>query len=386
MNYSNGWAMAFNTPYKLFKRFASHEGGIADPCIVSWPGELSARGVVNDHYVHVSDVTPTVYELLDIDPPQLVKGVAQKPLEGVSFAAALHDPASGRRKHTQFYSMMGTRGIWHDGWFANTVHPPTTAAPRGWSNFTQDRWELFHIDSDRSQAHDLAAEHPDRLTELKTLWHEKALEYHGYPLNDLSVAELVMRGISLAGSPAQVAEFYPATPASQTPITGLIRGRGFTVRAPVTVEAPDADGVVFSQGSRTGGHALFLKAGRLHYVVNVAGAEQRTVTSAVVPVGRHVFGARFTPTGGVEGRLEVVGEVELTVDDQVLGSCARVRMAALDPMQPVTAGRSVAYSVSADYRSPSPLHGATVDHVRLDIDRGGDTSGGAVAGAAFARD
>ena len=172
-HYPIGWAMAFNTPYKLFKRYASHEGGIADTAIISWPKGIEAHGEVRDYYVNVCDVTPTIYDLLDIAPPGEVGGIAQKPLDGVSFKAALDDPTADTGKDTQFYTMLGTRGIWHNGWFANTVH---AATPAGWSHFDDDRWELFHIESDRSQCHDLAAEQPDKLEELKELWFAEADE------------------------------------------------------------------------------------------------------------------------------------------------------------------------------------------------------------------
>ncbi len=113
-HYPIGWAMAFNTPYKLYKRYASHEGGIADTAIISWPNGIAAHGEVRDNYVNVADVTPTIYELLGIGAPDTVKGITQKPpLDGVSFKAALEDSAADTGKETQFYTMLGTRGIWH---------------------------------------------------------------------------------------------------------------------------------------------------------------------------------------------------------------------------------------------------------------------------------
>ena len=136
-HYPIGWAMAFNTPYKLFKRYASHEGGIADAAIISWPAGIAAHGEVRDTYVNVCDITPTVYDLLGINAPDTVKGIPQRPLDGVSFKAALSDSTADTGKQTQFYTMLGTRGIWHNGWFANTVH---AATPAGWSHFDADRW------------------------------------------------------------------------------------------------------------------------------------------------------------------------------------------------------------------------------------------------------
>ena len=389
MNYSNGWAMAFNTPFKLFKRYASHEGGIADPCIISWPRGLPARAEVRDHYAHVSDVTPTVYELLGIELADTVKGVPQKPLEGVSFAAALKDSTASTDKHTQFYSMLGTRGIWHDGWFANTVHPTTSAAPHvpGWSQFDRDHWELFHIDADRSQLNDLAAEHPAKLEALKALWHEEALRHNAYPLNDLSMFELIARWAADAVDTAsQRAVFISGTPAGRTPNGGLIRGRSFVLRAAVSIERPDAEGVLFSQGSRSGGQALYVAGGRLRYVSNFGGVEQTVISDEPITLGQHMFGVDFTRTDTGEGLFEVVGEVMLVIDERAVGSRPGVHMTGFDPFQTVSAGRSVAYSVSGDYVSPYPFRGGGLDEVTIDFSEAGEHHPDAVVQLGFARD
>ena len=207
-HYPIGWAMAFNTPYKLFKRYASHEGGIADTAIISWPNGIAAHGEVRDNYVNVCDITPTVYDLLGITPPATVRGIPQKPLDGVSFKVALDDPAAPTGKETQFYTMLGTRGIWHKGWFANTVH---AATPAGWSHFDKDRWELFHIEADRSQVHDLAAEHPDKLEELKELWFSEAAKYNGLPLADLNILETMTRWRPYLVGDRSTYTYYPDT-------------------------------------------------------------------------------------------------------------------------------------------------------------------------------
>lgn len=200
--------MAFNAPYKLYKRYASHEGGIADTAIISWPAGLAAHGEVRDNYVNVCDITPTVYDLLGIEPPETVKGIVQKPLDGVSFKAALEDPQAATGKTTQFYTMLGTRGIWHDGWFANTVH---AASPAGWSHFDKDRWELFHIEADRSQCHDLAAEHPEKLAELQALWFSEAQKYNGLPLADLDIFETIGRDRPYLTRARESYTYYPGT-------------------------------------------------------------------------------------------------------------------------------------------------------------------------------
>ncbi|MFA5708637.1 arylsulfatase, partial [Mycolicibacterium sp.] len=225
-HYPIGWAMAFNTPYKLYKRYASHEGGIADPAIISWPKGIAAQGETRDVYVNVCDVTPTVFDLLGITPPATVRGIPQKPLDGVSFAAMLKDPGFPTGKDTQFYSMLGTRGIWHKGWFANAVHP---AAPSGWGNFDADRWELFHLEADRSQCHDLAEQHPERLEELKALWFSEAAKYNGLPLADLDVFAMFGRWRPYLVGDRQRFTYYPGA-AEVGPGAGVeLRGQTFSV-------------------------------------------------------------------------------------------------------------------------------------------------------------
>jgi arylsulfatase len=386
MNYPNGWAMAFNTPYKLFKRYASHEGGIADPCIISWPAGLPDRGTVRDHYTHVSDVTPTVYELLGLGDITTVNGITQRPLEGTSFAAALADPAGRAAKHTQFYSMLGTRGIWHEGWFAGTVHPPTAAGARGWSAFDRDRWELFHIETDRSQIHDLSTAHPDKLASLQALWHEQAEKYRAYPLADLSVQEIVQRAAANIGEPVPRAVFYPGTPARHTAFRGLVRGRSFRLRATVSLERPGAEGVLFSEGSRAGGQALYLAGGHLNYVCSAAGQEQTVTSAGLIPLGQHAFEVRYARTGAVEGTLDMVGDVTLVVDEEVVGTAAGLRMTGLDIMQTVSAGRAVTHSVSAAFTSPFPFTGGAFDEVVLDFTGETPSSGREVVDTAFRRD
>lgn len=389
MNYSNGWGMAFNTPYKMFKRHASHEGGIADPCVISWPNGIGSRGELRHSYAHVTDITPTVYELLGIDAPGVVKGIAQAPLEGVSFRAALADPSKPVAKKTQFYSMMGTRGIWQDGWFAGTVHPPTSGAPHGWSHYDQDRWELFHLEADRSQVRDLAEEYPDKLAELTALWHREAEAYQAFPLNDLSAPELMARAAAamLANPPADRAIFYPDTPAQGTAVGGLARGRSFTLSTQLVVQQPDAHGVVFSQGNRVGGQVLYLKSQRLHYVYNCAGVlEQAMASPQPITVGTHTVQVRFARTGSVAGSLDVIGDTELVLDDVVVASYPGMRMAFPDTAQAVTAGRSTAQSITPAYTSPFPLTGATIEAVTFEFSGTLTAHQESAIATAFARD
>jgi len=367
-HYPIGWAMAFNTPYKLFKRYASHEGGIADTAIISWPNGIDAHGEVRDNYVNVCDVTPTIYELLGITPPDEVAGIAQKPLDGVSFKAALDDSAADMGKKTQFYTMLGTRGIWHDGWFANTVH---AASPAGWSHFDDDRWELFHIESDRSQCHDLAAEQPEKLEELKTLWFAEADKYNGLPLGDLNIFETLGRFRPYLSVDRKNFTYYPGTAEVGIGAAAELRGQSFSVLAEVTVDTTGAEGVLFKQGAGHGGHVLFVQDGRLHYVYNFMGEEEQKLSAPdPLPLGSHVFGVRYERTGTVEGSHTPVGDVSLYVDGDTVATMSGVRA------HPgsfglagggIAVGRNGGQPVSSAYKAPYEFTGGTIAKVVVDI-------------------
>ncbi|TQR86370.1 arylsulfatase [Mycobacterium hodleri] len=367
-HYPIGWAMAFNTPYKLFKRYASHEGGIADTAIISWPDGIDAHGEVRDHYVNVCDVTPTIYDLLNIAPPDQVRGIAQKPLDGVSFKAALADSSADTGKTTQFYTMLGTRGIWHDGWFANTVH---AASPSGWSHFDKDRWELFHIEADRSQCHDLAAEHPDKLEELKALWFAEAAKYNGLPLADLGLIETLSGWRPYLSEGRKTFTYYPGTAEVGIGAAVELRGQSFSALVEVTVDTADAAGVLFKHGAGHGGHVLFVADGRLQYVYNFMGEDEQLVSSPdQIPLGSHVFGVSYQRSGTVEGSHTPLGDVSLFVDDQTVATKAAVRthpgMFGLAGGG-VAVGRNPGQAVSQAYQAPFPFTGGTIAKVVVDV-------------------
>ena len=363
-----GWAMAFNTPYKLYKRYASHEGGIADPAIISWPSGIAAHGEVRDNYVNVCDITPTVYEMLEITPPATVRGIAQKPLDGMSFKAALDDHAVPTGKRTQFYTMLGTRGIWHDGWFANTVH---AASPSGWSHFDRDRWELFHLAADRSQCRDLAAENPDKLEELKALWFAEADKYNGLPLADLNILETITRWRPHLAGARDSYTYYPGTADIGMGAAVEIQGRTFTVLAEVIVDSSGAQGVVFKHGGAHGGHVMFLQDGRLHYVYNFLGEEEQQLSSAIaVPLGKHTFGAAFVRTGTAAGSHTPLGDAALYIDDAEVATFGEMKIIPGTyglAGATLSVGRNTGSPVSRAYTAPFPFTGGIIAQVNIDV-------------------
>ncbi|WP_261719087.1 arylsulfatase [Streptomyces sp. FZ201] len=366
-HYNTGWAWAFDTPFPYWKRWAGYEGGVADMCLIAWPAGIEARGEVRDQYVHAVDVVPTLYDLLGIEPPEMIKGCPQSPIEGESFKASLTDPAAPGRR-TQFYTMLGQRSIYHEGWLACTVHPPLS----GWGHYEQDVWELYDLTNDRAQSTDLAEREPERLETLKSLWYYYAGVYNGLPLDDRSALEQVLADRPHGAPERDRYVYYPDT-ASVPEQSGVVTsGRSYTIAAGVELGSPDAEGVLYAHGGVAGGHSFYVKDHRLHYAYNWVGTKLQVVDSdRELPQGKHVLTAEFTARGrstdpempGAEGTLT------LYVDDQEVGHDDLIT-------QPgnfcvvgdgICVGRDDASPVTPDYDGPFPFTGGTIDKVVVDV-------------------
>jgi arylsulfatase len=363
-HYPTGWATAFCTPFKMYKRYANYEGGVADPCIVAWPKGISARGEVRHQYIHAIDIVPTLYDCLGIDPPETVKGYTQRPIEGASFRHTFDHADAAPPRETQFYTMLGTRGVWYKGWHAATVHP----AIAGWGNFAKDRWELYHLESDRNQLHDLADQYPEIVEQMKNLWFYEAGKHNGLPLDDRPPVEMLTSPRPEAAKPREHYVYYPNCAAVSEHVAVDIRGRAYNIVAELSIQTPEAEGVLFELGSRFGGHSLFIQDRKLHYVYNWLGElVQHLVSNQEIPTGDQKLGVRFRPDDK-EG-ASAVGEAVLYFDGQNVGS-QRIRT------QPgyfglcgvgLTVGRSEGQAVSEEYEPPFTFRGGTIKHVLVDV-------------------
>lgn len=363
-HYSNGWAMAFNTPFKMYKTNASWEGGTADAAFISWPRGLDSQGVRRDEYFHVSDIVPTVYSLLGIEPPQFVHGIKQSPLEGTDMAPILKDAGTQSPKKTQFYSMFGTRAIWAQGWQANTVHSP---APTGWGHFGEDEWKLYHLDSDRNQMHDLSADQPERLETLKALWDEQARMFNGYPLYDLNAAEVLAVDRPSASGFLTSITIYPGSEVPERVLT--LAGQSFSFEAEIDVEDVDAQGVIFSAGGRFGGYSLYIKDHQLRFVYNWLGQkEQRIVASQPLALGAHILHFSFVKEGTDKGIPR--GTATLTCDDIAIGTASIQTQPGHFSLsgEGLNLGRDRGQAVTSDYTAPFAISGALVKKVVLSVD------------------
>ncbi len=242
-HYPNGWAMAFNTPFKLWKRY-NFNGGTADPCIISWPAGMKARGEIRGQYHHAVDILPTMLDCLGIEAPETIKGHVQSHFDGLSMRYSFDDAGAEGARKTQFYSMLGQRGIWHEGWKAVTTHPPLS----GWGEFNIDEWELYHTDVDRAELHDLAAEMPEKVRELVNLWFAEAGRNGAFPLDDRVLLEIALTERPQLSEAREKYVYYPDIAEVPEKQSVNIRNRSYSLGALVDIPARGAQGVLFAHG------------------------------------------------------------------------------------------------------------------------------------------
>ncbi len=366
-HYPNGWAQAFCAPFKMYKRY-NWNGGICDPLIVSWPKSIQDQGGIRDQYCHVSDIVPTVYECLGLEPPEEVKGYTQWDLEGESLKYSFDDVEAETKKVTQFYTMLGSRAIYHEGWKANTVHPCIA----GWAHYTQDRWALYDATKDRSEVHDLADRYPEKVLELQNLWFNEAGKYFGLPLEDRTPREVLGTPRPQMVKPTDRYVYYPNTLEVPEAVAVNTRGRSFKFAVNADLEA-GAEGVLFAHGSLFGGHALYIKDGALKYVYNYVGLEEQMITSSEkVPAGECVLGVAFDLEKVDPAASASFGTFSLYINDKKVGELknARTQLGKFTLSgEGLCVGRDSAAAVTDDYAGDMPweFRGGTIKEVIADV-------------------
>lgn len=294
--YMNGaaaaWAWAFSTPFQGTKTDASHLGGTRDPMVISWPGHIQQDGGLRSQFSHETDIAPTIYEAAGIQPPVMVNGVRQSPLYGTSLVYTFNHPDAPSRHHIQVFETNGNRAIYKDGWWAGDLLRSSWERI-GTPGFTATEllnghlhpWELYNLNDDYSQAHDLAAKYPKKLAEMKALFDEEARRTNIYPL-------LPLRRLSDKPMPKKDVFVYRAgvdrlQNTANTPLGG---GMPYTISADVDIPEQGVKGVIFAQGGRYGGSSLFVKDGHVFYEVNAFGnrSGQLISTKVLEPGKAHI--------------------------------------------------------------------------------------------------
>jgi arylsulfatase len=288
--YHAGWAWAGGAPYQYTKLIASHFGGTRNPLAVRWPAKIEADATPRAQFLHVNDVVPTIYDLLGITPPRVVNGIPQDPFDGVSFTSTFGDAKAKEVKHTQYFEIMGSRGIYHGGWIASAFGPRTPwipGLPKDILEWTpdKDRWELYNLEEDWSQANDLADKMPAKLADMKDLFLIEFTKNNGLPV----------------GGGLWVPVFHPelraAPPYTSWTFPGaIVRMPEFTAPALGNKEnlvSIDADvpanpsGVIYALGGFSGGLTLYVKDGILSYEYNLFEIARTSIKARdKLPVGK----------------------------------------------------------------------------------------------------
>ncbi len=309
-HYAWGWTNAGNTPFRRWKR-ETYRGGTTDPCIVSWPKGIQARDELRPQYVHIIDLVPTVLESLGMEAPESIRGVAQAPIDGVSFAHTFNTAAAPSNHHTQYFEMFGHRAIYHDGWRAVCPWPGpsfTEAAKKGRRfgspisnevlvDIEANDWELYHIDDDYAECHNLAAEHRDKVIEMVGRWWAEAGKYQVLPIDGTALERMNVERPTIA-RPRSKFVFYAG--GSPVPFTACPKSynRPWSITAEVVIPPGGAEGVLLAQGGRTGGYTFYVKEQRLYFLYNWLGRNKFCLESnVVVPEGKVELRYEFEPTG-----------------------------------------------------------------------------------------
>jgi len=302
-HYAVGWAWAMDTPFQWNKQVASHFGGTRNPMVVSWPAKIKDKGGVRSQFHHVNDIAPTILGLLNIKQPKEFNGIPQKPMEGVSFAYTFADDAAkaADQKKTQYFEMMENRGIYHDGWIASAFHkvPWDTS---GSVPFENDKWELYDLTKDYSQADNLAAKNPAKLKEMQAIFEKEAKKFGVFPLDDRLAGRM---DVSLRPSWTTGRDkftFYEGMTHLPEGTAPNVKNKSHSITVDVAIPKEGAEGVLLAMGGDTSGYVLYIKDNKLIYEYNYFNFERYTAKSTELPSGKVQLKMDFQYDGGGEGK------------------------------------------------------------------------------------
>lgn len=330
-HYAWGWTWAGNTPFRRWKR-ETYRGGISDPFIIHWPKGIKTRGEVRNQYAHAIDMVPTVLDCLGIEPPAVIKGVTQSPIEGVSFAHTLDNASAPTRHHTQYFEMMGHRSLYHDGWHAVCPWPGPSFAESGkffGAPITADvlteldakGWELYHIEKDWAENNNLATDNRSKLIEMIATWYAEAGKYHVLPIDSRGTLRFADERPQIAADRTSYT-YYPGT--QPIPANSAVRvlNRPHSIIADVEIPVGGAEGTLLSQGDIEAGYIFYVKGGKLHWTHNYVNKVFYHVESVEkIPEGRHQLGFEFEVTGkpDIANGKGAPGRAQLYIDGKLVG-------------------------------------------------------------------
>jgi arylsulfatase len=363
-----GWAVAGDTPFMWTKQVPSNYGGTRNGVIVSWPNHVNATNEVRSQWHHVIDVAPTILEAAHLPQPTMVNGVKQEPIEGVSMLYAFTNAKAESTHKTQYFEIFGNRAIYHDGWFAGTIHKaPWESAPR--RKLQEDVWELYDARNDFSLANNVAASNATKLKELQDLFMQEAIRNRVLPLDDRMLERI---NAATAGRPDLMGERTSLTLASG--MLGMtenafinVKNRSFSIAADVDVPKAPASGVVLAQGGRFGGWSLYVKDGKPAFAYNYLNLAMYFVRSSKpLPAGKSAVRMDFDYDGGGIGKG---GTVTLSINGEKVGTGRLDRTQGIVFSADETAGVGVddATPVTTDYKERDHAFNGKVVKVVIDV-------------------
>jgi len=378
-HYAWGWTFAGNTPFRRWKR-ETYRGGVSDPFIVHWPKGIEAKGEIRTQYAHVIDMVPTVLDALGIEAPTSIKGVTQSPIQGVSFAHAFDDAKAPTMHITQYFEMMGHRSIYHDGWRAVCPWPGPSfkeagmgfGLPIDYDKLTEldaKGWELYHLDTDYAENHDIAADNRAKLLEMVGTWYVEAGKYNVLPIDSRGPARAADERPQIAVARTSCT-YYPDTQVVPINSCPQVLNRPHSITADVEIPKGGAEGVLLCCGSVQGGYSLYVQNGKLHYAYNYVDSQHFDIESTIlVPEGCHKLRYEFEVTGKPDimkgkgtpgiGRLyvdgELVGEGSIPVTIPILMGIGGGIACGVNP------GSPICDQYQPPFKFTGRLYSATVD-------------------------
>lgn len=324
-HYAAAWAWAGNCPFQWGKQVASHLGGTRNPMVVSWPDRIAAGGPIRTQFTHAIDIGPTILEVAGIPEPTSVDGIEQRPMHGTSFAYTFEDAEAPERHTQQYFEIFGNRAMYKDGWWASWRMPriPWDATPETMRRFAPGVWnpdddpaELYHLPDDFSQARNLAAEHPEKLAELRELFWAEAEKYDVLPL--LGGLAFYFGIVPPLGTRTTY-EYHGPVQNVASGMIPRIYNHSYTISAELEIEEGGAEGVIVAEADHLGGFSLFVQDGRLRHTYSMMGVfvyRQEAEIPMPTAAGRVDVRMEFAADAPAPG---TGGEVTLFVDGERVG-------------------------------------------------------------------
>jgi len=380
-HYPVGWAHAMDTPFQWTKQVASHFGGTRNDLVISWPKRIKQTGEVRSQFSSVIDIVPTILEAAGVKEPTMINGVKQTPIEGTSLVYSFDDAKTATHHPSQYFELMGNRGVYDNGWMANT-----SPLKLPWAKVSLDaptpnpddfKWELYNIAEDFSQANNLATQNPAKLKELQAVFEREAQKYNVYPLDSSLAERMDVRLRPSLTRGRSTFTYYPGTIRVPEGAAPDLKSKDFTVTAEVVIPEGGADGVLITQGGRFGGWGLLIIDGKpqfVHAFSNQPQHKYRVASNEKLAAGKHTIKLDFKYDGPGMGKS---GTGTLSVDDRQVaqGKIERTIPVRFSLDETFDVGEDTGTPVVEDYLAKMPFKfTGTLNKVVIELGKSGLTA------------